>query len=423
MNGLERLLSLQKQIQAAGGGWGAGARAAADVATFGGSPDGAAVLALGWRDAAAALELALETLHGVDQADMAGVWVGDAHNEAADAVRAMADEVARAVVAVREVSALLTAYADGLGSATGRDLAGQALLHEAPTQGVDLRVSAHAAVQEQAGELTAGLHDAAARARAHRLRILTPVDDVVLTSVDVLTPAMADRVAADRDMQMLLAGAKSTEHRAYLVKAFAAGHSAADVAVFDAAIAPYAHDPGWLDRHLSPLDPDAGPVGGRWAPTPWEQGPLPTCVASSLVTARAELDPIYALSVTLEDFPGRLRAEQLRVYDGGRSWVQDALGFDGMTPEQGREAADEEIGAATGRGYRTVDDAAGVLADIARAVDDGYPVPFVTADHQLLVIGHSGDQLQVYNPWGYTYWVSEKDFLDSSPTSVQLPRA
>ena len=51
----------------------------------------------------------------------------------------------------------------------------------------------------------------------------------------------------------------------------------------------------------------------------------------------------------------------------------------------------------------------------------------------MLIIGHDGDRLQVYNPWGYTVWVNEDDFvngrLDSIGngvpnefTSVRLPR-
>ena len=60
---------------------------------------------------------------------------------------------------------------------------------------------------------------------------------------------------------------------------------------------------------------------------------------------------------------------------------------------------------------------AGDAAAIERAVDEGYPVPFSVDErgrdgHQLMVIGHSGDQLQVYNPWGYTYWITEREFVD-----------
>jgi hypothetical protein len=73
---------------------------------------------------------------------------------------------------------------------------------------------------------------------------------------------------------------------------------------------------------------------------------------------------------------------------------------------------------------------------IARAVDDGYPVPISTREagdgHQMMAIGHVGDQIQIYNPWGYTYWVSEADFvaghidavdpeLPGTPYAMRLP--
>jgi hypothetical protein len=49
-----------------------------------------------------------------------------------------------------------------------------------------------------------------------------------------------------------------------------------------------------------------------------------------------------------------------------------------------------------------------------------------------MVIGHSGYQLQVYNPWGYTYWITERDFVNgrvdgidpeipATPSTVRLP--
>jgi hypothetical protein len=50
-----------------------------------------------------------------------------------------------------------------------------------------------------------------------------------------------------------------------------------------------------------------------------------------------------------------------------------------------------------------------------------------------MIIGHTGDQLQIYNPWGYTFWVSEDDFISGRldaddpdiprmPTSIRLPQ-
>jgi hypothetical protein len=172
-----------------------------------------------------------------------------------------------------------------------------------------------------------------------------------------------------------------------------------------------------------------GPGGGRWE----QEGP--TCVASSTVTARAMVDPLYALelttggrpddpkSTTPDAFMQRLHAEQRRVYDDNRPWNADApiIGYDGMTDEQGIEAANEEISPSTGYNYEhreldSADDRRAVLADVERAVDEGKPVPIQVAGpdaaHQMMIIGHEGDKLQIYNPWGETVWVSEDDFIN-----------
>ncbi|GAA3350515.1 hypothetical protein GCM10020358_76740 [Amorphoplanes nipponensis] len=187
----------------------------------------------------------------------------------------------------------------------------------------------------------------------------------------------------------------------------------------------------------------------------WQQGQLPTCVASSTVTARAQLDPLYALQLTTGGHPGdpqfdnpgafadRLRDEQVRVYDDGRSWGQKTLHRDGMTDEQSEAIANEEIAPSLGVRYedvetRSAESRASVLPRIESAVDEGRPVPLSVDEgregHQLMVIGHSGHQLQIYNPWGYTYWVTERDFTDGrldgidpdvprEPTAVRLPAA
>jgi hypothetical protein len=79
---------------------------------------------------------------------------------------------------------------------------------------------------------------------------------------------------------------------------------------------------------------------------------------------------------------------------------------------------------------------ASVLRSVEHAVDDGYPVPVTTHEHgqahQMMIIGHADGRVQIYNPWGYTYWVSESDFVagkvdgldldvPNRPTSVRLP--
>jgi hypothetical protein len=186
----------------------------------------------------------------------------------------------------------------------------------------------------------------------------------------------------------------------------------------------------------------------------YDQGNHPTCVAASTVTARAAVDPLYALQLTSGGHPGdpaydnpaafadRLLDEQNRVYDGGRNWLQKATFSPGMTAGQSETIANEEIATRTGAQYDDVqigdsDARRNTLGSIERAVDDGYPVPVMADEgrksHQLMIIGHTGDELQIYNPWGYTYWVSQDDFvgghidrvdaeIPSTPTSVRLPQ-
>ena len=174
-----------------------------------------------------------------------------------------------------------------------------------------------------------------------------------------------------------------------------------EVAGFDQLIAGHGDDPGWLEEHLSPLSMDVeNPTPGRdhtsSGPPEWEQGNQPTCVAASTVTARAEVDPLYALRLTTGGHPGdpefdnpaafanRLRDEQEQVYDEGRTWFQEHFGDDGMTSEQSDDRGERgdrpaHRGRATSN-VRLADVAAreATIPSIERAVDEGYPVPFST---------------------------------------------
>jgi hypothetical protein len=118
------------------------------------------------------------------------------------------------------------------------------------------------------------------------------------------------------------------------------------------------------------------------------------------------------------------------------------IGSDGMTDDQSTTIANEQIAPHTGASYGNVemDDAharSTTLPQIEQAVDDGYPVPVSTRSdaggHQMVIIGHQDGQLQIYNPWGYTYWVSEHAFINGDiaageqglpgrPESVRLPQ-
>jgi hypothetical protein len=356
-------------------------------------------------------------------------------------------------------------------------------LHFVAMQSIDGRVSTHEGVRDTGRQLAALVGDQAAGLRARRLRgsPMSALDDVVLAEAGnsfaaadngILTPAEEDRVAAalsglddaDRQAMMnLLGSSASPEQRAYLLKALAAGYSVDDVTKFNSMIAAHGNDPAWLAQHLNPLAMDATGknVWGNQQPNnfdgkDWTQGQHPTCVASSTVAARAAVDPLYALELTTGGHPGdpafdngdafaqRLLAEQTSVYDNGRDWLDKLplVGTDGMSDGQSTTIANQQIAAHTGASYSNVDmndaDARyNTVPRIEKAVDNGYPVPISTRGggegHQMMIIGHTGNQFEIYNPWGYTYWVSEDSFssgdiaegtqgLPGTPVSVRLPQ-
>lgn len=356
-------------------------------------------------------------------------------------------------------------------------------LHHQGMEAIDSRVSAHSSVRAAGRDLAARLRDHADGARGRRMggSPLSAVDEVVLAEAGnhwissdtaILTPAQQERAAAAlsrlndadrRTMMDLLGSSASPEQRAYLMRMLAAGYPLGDVARFDSLIAAHGDDPQWLAQHLSPFamdQPGSGLTDGKqwnaFGGELWVQGQNPTCVAASTVAARAAIDPLYALELTTGGHPGdpafdnpgafaeRLRAEQADVYDDGRDWLQKLpiVGSDGMTDDQSATIANEQIATRTGASYANVEvgDANAryaTLPQIEEAVDDGYPVPVFTrgdaGSHQMVIIGHLDGQLQIYNPWGYTYWVSEHEFtngniaageqgLPGSPVSVRLPR-
>ncbi|MFY1669101.1 hypothetical protein ACN27G_03950 [Plantactinospora sp. WMMB334] len=497
---LPRLRELKRDIDDQNGFWNAGAlhystREALGVSGPGGEPSTLESLAADHDRAEKRLDTALMAVSEIRQRRLPAVWAGETRVAATDALAAAERALERGVGVMGKVAHGLRSLAGTLETAKQRDTAALTPLREAYdlTEEVTAgpftdplhydgdtmyrahqlakgamaeRVAAHAAVQESSRETSSTFFDLASQARLPRLgdSPLPALDELLLTDAGstgtgmdsaILSASMADR-AADRlaalseadqaRLAALLAGAGSPEHRAYLMRALAAGYDLDRIAEFDRLIGPYGDDPAWLRDHLSPLDAGGPmPTGLRqdtvFDGTEWTQGQYPTCVASSTVTARAHVDPLYALQLTTGGHPGdpaydngaafaeRLRDEQVRVYDGGRSWYQDlpVLGSDGMSNDQSETIADEEIGARTGvdyenRGVDNAEERRAVLPEIERAVDEGHAVPFSSHDdnggHQMLVIGHDGDRLQVYNPWGYTVWVDEDDFVDGRLDSI-----
>jgi hypothetical protein len=497
---LDRLQDLQDDIHDAHGGWGAieladACTAAATVSTFGGDADRLHTIADYCDTVTRSVEKALDAADRLRRQRISAVWAGDTHVSANEALQALADDMFRVLLAFREIGSRVRQHAAVVAREPGDAASAAALAEIAATADaltggeglaraaglVDDRVGMHIAMHHAAEDFATALHEVETQARTSRLSgsPLTPVDEVVIAGAGwtrttvphppVLTPAMDRRAAealsvmsvADRErMTGLLATAASPEHRAYLLKSLAAGYAVAEVAGFDQLIAGHGGDPEWLEEHLSPLsfdveEPTPGREPNHFGPEEWQQGELPTCVASSTVTARAQVDPLYALQLTSGGHPGdpqfdnpaafadRLRDEQVRVYDDARGWRQRLFRAEGMSDEQSEAVANEEIAPHVGIRYedvptRDAESRASVLPQIERAVDEGRPVPLSVDEgregHQLMVIGHSGNQLQIYNPWGYTYWITEREFTDGhvdaidpeiprEPTAVRLPAA
>jgi hypothetical protein len=333
-----------------------------------------------------------------------------------------------------------------------------------------------AVLAEDAGKKAASrLDDLASQARAGKLSSsnLTSVDKLVLTQaaapggpedINAILSANDATRAGDRldalseddrrRMDSLLDNAKSPQEKAYLMKALAAGHNIGDIENFDGQIHSHGDDPQWLRDRLTPIvTEDHDTTTGQndqvtYQGQGWSQEQRPTCVAYSTMTARAQVDPLYSLQLTTgghpddpaydnpQAFHDRARDESERIYSDGRKvgWHLFGQG-DGMDTKQGISVANKEISPATGGHYEHKDldntsDRRAVLPEIEHAVDNGKPVPIQVrgddAGHQMMIIGHEGDKLQIYNPWGHTVWVSEDDFVNGhmdKASDSRLPNA
>jgi len=429
---------------------------------------------------------ALDAVKRLRNTVLPAAWTGDASVTAGAALKALERQLDRTIDTFTEARRALADHADTLENAQRTDDRGMGPLesardklrghtgwfdydgdavsaaHQLAMSGIEDRSRAANETRDSAERAAGVLRDLAGAARVSRLSgsNLDPVSELLIADAGgggdadelILTPAMADRAqesinrlnAADRQrLETLLSQAKSPEEQAYILKALGAGYSMDKVAEFDRLIHDHGDDPAWLKERLSPLDyPDAtgDNAGDRTSTTShgreWTQGPHPTCVASSNVMARAQVDPLYALQLTTGGHPGdpaydsanafsqRLRNEQERVYDDGRNWFQDLVGTDGMTSGQSEDIANENIAPRTGVEYESqdmddADERREALRRAEQAVDEGIPVPFATETHEMVIVGHDGDMIQIYNPWGYTVWMKEEDFINGNMSAVQ----
>ena len=273
---LDRLQDLQDDIHAAHGVWGA-RRARGGLRRGGGRAD------LRWRRRRAAPDRGVlrdrRAVGGAGagrgrpaaQDGISEVWTGDTHVSANEALRALADDMFRALTAFRAIGGQVRQHAEQVQHEPGDRANAAGLAEIATTVGamtwgavpnleyegqvmrdstrgrsrtIDGRVGTHIAMRHAAEDFATALHEIETQARTGRLSDspLSAVDEVVIAGAGwtrtmvphppVLTPAMDQRAAEalaamsddDRErMTGLLAAAASPEHRAYLLKTLAAG--------------------------------------------------------------------------------------------------------------------------------------------------------------------------------------------------------
>ncbi|HZM76974.1 MAG TPA: WXG100 family type VII secretion target [Candidatus Limnocylindrales bacterium] len=493
-----RLSGLRKEIYDNSGFWGAddledAVIAALNVAGPPGYPDSIEAMAEAIKQSSIDVDNVLYAVKRLRGQVLPAAWTGDASVAAGAALKALERTLERTIDTFAEASQVLRDHSQNLEAAQRRDRQGMGPLdsardklrghtgwfdydsdavsaaHNLAITGINDRSGAANSARDSAERAAKILRDLAGGARVSQLSgsSLDPVSELVIADAGgggdadelILTPIMADRAQdainrlnpSDRQrLDQLLSNAKSPEEQAYILKAMGAGYNMDQVSRFDQMIHDHGDDPAWLKDRLSPLDNtdySLGDAGGtKTVPTThgqtWTQGPHPTCVASSNVMARANVDPIYALQLTTGGHPGdpaydnpadfaqRLRNEQERVYDGGRPWTADLpwVGYDGMYPDQSEDIANEHIAPHTGvqyedRGLDNNEERRVALQEAERAVDRGVPVPFNTSGHEMLIVGHDGDMVQIYNPWGYTVWMKEEDFISGNMNAVEQKTA
>jgi hypothetical protein len=479
-------------------------RNALNVSAPVGSPSTLEAIGKRYRGQVSAVSDVHRRIEKVAREGLPDAWVGSTGARASEVVMAAARSAEQMERAYLGASTALYDLADALTLAQSRDSDGREQLNEAlrilgsedgffdnmiekdAEEAERLRARAIAASGAQSMHSAAVVADDAARAAARELNkyasearagkmrtdAVSAADRLVLADIAVPGgPAEMNELLTANDLErsgramermntrdqerfeQMLDEASTPQERAYLVKALAAGYDLNEISEFRDKI--HGKDPAWLQRHLTPvttagdskddegLNSDGSNVnkddqafnGERWS----QDGN--TCVPSTVVTARAMVDPVYSLEITGgpngdEDDPAafreRLHDEQLRMHEEGDG--DNAYDFpfgstpDGMDNDGKTTISNKEISPHTGSEYefqevRSADARRDALPDIEKAVAEGKPVPIGVegkdADgervgHSMMIIGQEGDMLQVYNPWGTTTWVSEDDFVNGT---------
>ncbi|MFI7009002.1 peptidoglycan-binding protein [Streptomyces sp. NPDC050145] len=429
----------------------------------------------------------------VSRKGLPDVWVGDTSVLAQDAVDATARAAEQMAEALRGGGNALILFSDLLETAQTKDSGGRTKLRNARAQlgdkdgffddwheddgeeatrkaartlaghGIDDLAGAASDADDAARRCARDLNKYASEARAGKMGTdeLSAVDRIALADTsniggdpelnEILTAndlersgrAMEDLSPADRArMERLLADAGTPQEKAYLMKALASGYSVDEVEEFGGKI--HNKDEEWLREHLAPVSTNSstGQERQTFGQENWSQDGN-TCVPSSTVTARAMVDPVYALELTggpdgQDDsdahFRERLTDEQMRLHEEGdganEGWWWDRQPA-GMDSDGQVDISNKELSPHTGDAYESHDmnsenDRRDVLPDIEESVAEGKPVPINIEGeedgdwigHGVMIVGQEGDMLQVYNPWGTTTWVSEDDFIKGDFSAV-----
>lgn len=368
-------------------------------------------------------------------------WKGAVAETASEAVGALSDESDTAAQALSQAGQALSVWAGNLQTAQRNDHAGRALLQSAkgrlgplgglftpfveftdPTgfaiavdearAGIASMVNA-AGLAQNSGEATAAiLNQLASQAGAERVDAdgLDPLDAVVLAN---------EQIAYSDGGGDILTAAQLTR----------------------------------ASQHLSPDLADGSYAGAQWIYWPSQKGSYLTysqanigdCVAASNVVALANIDLVYMLKLTTGDQPwvpgsdsqlalvSRLQAAYISQYQQGQRADGDPGVYpqvDGGLYEAGTNAlANSNLATATGTPYHYlplngISDNQAALPAIEKAVDSGQPVPLgidspgAPTGHEVVIIGASGNRLEVYNPWGSTCWITTQQFVNNQLTGV-----
>jgi hypothetical protein len=315
---------------------------------------------------------------------------------------------------------------------------------------------------------------------------------------DILTPTgmarasqFLDAMPADKRaaFEQLLYDANSPQEAAYLWKALGAQHSLTAIQQFDQVIHPHGADLGWLAEHLEPQISNPNPLpttkgqmiieyeGQTQYYAPDKQAPgyvypydfyyqlnngdadAGDCIAASTVVAKAANDPVFMLGMTTGQGPMAVTPKGIAAGDDSPEAFHQRLeqvyttnyNLSLTSKDPGNAQANALLQPAIGSSYQSVTvttpaEREAALPKIVAAADAGKPVPldvFPTsgAGHQVMILASQsnklyGNELEVYNPWGFTQWVTDQQFVSGQlgdltsdsptggapgPTNVELP--